>query len=80
MWCQVSHSRLAPSGVRFLEFVVRAVLLFAVIFVVWLSIYGAASAVGTDDAEGVANNGILVVGAVWAAVAYWRSRRTQRNT
>jgi hypothetical protein len=64
----------------FLEFVVRAVLLFAVIFVVWLSIYGVASALGTDDAERVANNGILIVGAMWAAVAYWRSRRTQRKT
>lgn len=65
---------------RFLEFVARAVLLFAVIFVVWLSIYGIASAVGTDDAEGVANNGILVVGAACAAVAYWGTRRTQRDT
>jgi hypothetical protein len=65
---------------RFLEFVVRAVLLFAVIFAVWLSIYGVASGFGTDDAEGVANEGILVLGAAWAAVAYWRSRRTQRNT
>jgi ABC-type thiamin/hydroxymethylpyrimidine transport system permease subunit len=65
---------------RFLEFLARAVLLFAVIFVVWFSIYGVASALGSNDAEGVANNGILVVGAVWAAVAYRRSRRMQRNT
>jgi hypothetical protein len=65
---------------RFLEFVVRAILLFAVIFVVWLSIYGVASALGSGNAEGVANNGILLVGAVYAAVAYWRSRRTQRDT
>jgi hypothetical protein len=65
---------------RYLEFVVRAALLFAVIFAVWLSIYGVSSALGTDDGEGVANHGILVVGAVWAAVAYWRSRRMQRNT
>ena len=75
-----SPSRLSPSGMRFLEFVVRAVLLFAVVFVVWLSVYGVASAFGTDDPEGVANNGILVAGAMWAGVAFWRSRRTQRNT
>ena len=59
---------------RILELGVRLILWFAVVFLVWLCIYGVASAFGSDDAERVANNGILVVGVLFAALAYWRSR------
>ena len=67
------------KSMRILELGVRLILWFAVVFLVWLCIYGVASAFGGDHAERVANNGILVVGVLFAVLVYWRSRRTERK-
>jgi hypothetical protein len=68
------------EGMRTLELGVRLVLWFFVVFLVWLCIYGVASAAGSDDAQKVANNGMLVVALVFAVGLWaWNSRRTQRK-
>jgi ABC-type dipeptide/oligopeptide/nickel transport system permease subunit len=61
------------------RFVFRTLALFLAVFAVYLCIYGVAAAVGSDDPEGTASTGIVVVGVV-IGVVYWvrTTRRTGR--